>query len=160
MDIEDEPLVEDIPSKGVKTKAALKGQPDSTKEEPKGDDEEGKGEEEEDEGEGEDEVDEEKEEDHPKKRKSKPKLSFAEEVAQARYKKFELDTLEANYVRGALLGLGDGVVLTQAQIDASPLFKEKPSDKNVTPDDITGYLKPLIGDGLYLNEEAPHLVAP
>ena len=82
-------------------------------------------------------------------------------MAAVHFKKFEEDTDLANYVKGALLGLGEWVILTQAQIDASPLFKEKPSDKSVTPANITKHWLSLIGErGLAIDKEPPHQLQP
>ena len=118
---EDEPLKEDIPlGGGVPTKVAHKAKPGSSKEEQKedGDDDEEK--DKEDEEEAEDNEDDNKEESPSKKKKAK---AFAAKVATAHYRKFEEDTDLANYVKGALLGLGEQVIPTQAQIDASPCSK-------------------------------------
>ena len=64
-------------------------------------------------------------------------------------------------MKGALLGLGERTTPTQAQIDASPLFQEKPSDKSVIPANITKHWLALIReDGLRIDGEPPHRVWP
>ena len=61
--------------------------------------------------------------------KPKREKSFSELVRECRYKKFLLDTEEANLVKCALLGLEDVLIPTQEQVDQSCLFEEHPSDR-------------------------------
>ena len=125
-------------------------------EEDREDDDERK--EEEDDGNDEEEEDDDDDESPAKKKKAR---AFAKKVAKARFGKFEEDTDLANYMRGILLGLGEWVAPTQAQIDASSLFKQKPSDKSVTPANITRHWLSLIGErGLCIDKEAPHQLQP
>ena len=87
---------------------------------------------------------------------SKPKRekSFSELVRECCYKKFLLDTEEANLMKCALLGLEDVLIPTQEQVDQSRLFEERPSDRNVTIEDISEYWLPILNERFMLTEKA------
>ena len=76
-------------------------------------------------------------------------------LQNVRYKKFCEDTDEANYIKGILLGLGPGVIPTQAQIDQSELFQEQSSDKTAPVADVSDAWMPILEEKLCLTMEAP-----
>ena len=82
-------------------------------------------------------------------------VPFIQWLWDVRYKKFCEDTDEANYVKGILLGLGSGMIPTQAQIDQSELFHERPSDKTAPVADVSNAWMPILEERLWLTMEAP-----
>ena len=84
-----------------------------------------------------------------------PEVPFIQRLRDVRYKKFCEDTDEANYIKGILLGLGSGVIPTQAQIDQSELFHEWPSDKTAPVADVSDAWMPILEERLWLAMEAP-----
>ena len=99
--------------------------------------------------------DEEEEEEEEPKGPQVPKVPFKWRLRKCRYKKFPEDTDEANYIKGILLGLGPGVILSQKQIDQSELFLERASDKTASVDDVSNAWMPILEDRLWLAVEAP-----
>ena len=99
----------------------------------------------------EDDEEEEEEEEEPKV----PTVPFKQRLRKACYRKFLMDTDEANYVKGILLGLGPGVILSQKQIDQSELFLERPSDKTAPVANVSDAWMPILEDRLWLTVEAP-----
>ena len=84
-----------------------------------------------------------------------PEVPFLQRLQNVRYKKFCEDTDEANYVKGVLLGLGPGMIPTQAQIDQSELFQERSSDKTAPVADVSDAWMPILEEKLWLAMEAP-----
>ena len=84
-----------------------------------------------------------------------PEVPFLQRLQNVHYKKFCEDTDEANYVKGILLGLGSGVIPTQAQIDQSKLFQEQSSDKTALVADVSDAWMPILEEKLWLATEAP-----
>ena len=84
-----------------------------------------------------------------------PEVPFVQQLRDVCYKKFCEDTDEANYIKGILLGPGSGVIPTQAQIDQSKLFHERPSDKTAPVADVNDAWMPILEERLWLAMEAP-----
>ena len=84
-----------------------------------------------------------------------PEVPFLQWLRNVRYKKFCEDTDEANYIKGILLGLGSGVIPTQAQIEQSELFQERSSDKTAPVADVSDAWMPILEEKLWLAMEAP-----
>ena len=84
-----------------------------------------------------------------------PKVPFLQWLRNVCYKKFCEDTDEVIYVKGILLGLGSGVIPTQARIDQSELFQEWSSDKTALVADVSDAWMSVLEERLWLAMEAP-----
>ena len=82
-------------------------------------------------------------------------VPFLQRLRNVHYKKFCEDTDEANYIKCILLGLGPGVIPTQAEIDQSELFQEQASDKTAPVADVSDAWMPILDEKLWLATEAP-----